>query len=278
MSENTAPGFPHTLPATPEEEPPSAGLVLNSTIQTQLSHRTIRAFKDEPVGEDVVATLLDVARRTPTCGFYQQLTIIRIKNQEIREQIFEASGQPYVGGNRGELFIFVADLSRTAQIRKENDADLEPVGRTYLFHAAAEDAVLAVQNAAVAAESLGFGTCLLGSIIGDPMKVIKALKLPKYTYPILGLLVGHPDQQPQMKPRLPRIVTTSIDTYPNADSADYQEAMAQYDQTIQTYYDMREGGRRQDSFTHQIISKVGNGRAEQTDVIKVLNAQGLCTH
>ena len=38
-----------TAPTTP---------VTNETIRTQLAHRTIRAFTDEPVGEDIMDCLL----------------------------------------------------------------------------------------------------------------------------------------------------------------------------------------------------------------------------
>ena len=251
---------------------------MNSTIQTQLSHRTIRAFTDEPVDESVISTLLDVARQTASSSFYQQFTLIRVKDASVREQIYQASGQPYVGGTQGELFIFVVDLSRTARIRAENGADMEPVGRATVFLQGVKDATLAAQNVAVAAESLGFGTCFLGSIGGDPALVIEALKLPKYTFPLVGLLVGHSNQQPAMKPRLPLVITTAEDAYPDVESAEYQEAWAEYDQVIQTYYDTREGGRPQASFTNQLLNKVGGGKSEKVDVLQILHDQGLCTH
>ena len=67
---------------------------------------------------------------------------------------------------------------------------------------------IAAQNVVVAAESLGMGTVYLGSILNDNAKLSELLKLPKYVYPAVGLAVGWPDQEPQLKPRLPR--TSSI--------------------------------------------------------------------
>ncbi len=125
--------FDKPLPETPAETLPKAGLVSTETIAHQLAHRTIRAYKDQPVAEDVVATILDVARHAPTSGFYQQCTVIRIKDPEIRQVIFEASGQPYVGGTRGELFIFVVDLSRSARVREAAGLDLEPLSAPPYF-------------------------------------------------------------------------------------------------------------------------------------------------
>lgn len=270
--------LPADLPATPAEALPEAGHVTNDTIAQQLDHRTIRAYTDQQVPEDVMATLLDVGRHAPTSGFYQQLTIIRIKDPKIREVIYQASGQPYVGGDRGELLIFVADVSRNARIREAADLTLKPLQATINLVQSFEDVLLAAQNIAVAAESLGLGTCYLGSIGGNYPAVIEALKLPKYTFPLLGMLIGYPDQEPQKKPRLPRSVTTSVDTYPDYQSAEYREAMSEYDQTIQTYYDLRESGRRQDSFTHQICTKPGNGPTEKSDLLALLREQGLALH
>ncbi len=277
MTSEANPGFPSELPMI-GEEPPAEGLVLNSTIETQLAHRTFRSFTDEPVAEDVMATLLDVARHTATSGFYQQCTILRIKDPQIRHRIYLSSGQPYVGTPQGELLMFVVDLSRAARVREDAEVDLEPLGRTANYQQGVDDVLLAAQNVVVAAESLGLGTCLLGSIRTDPEDLIDAMKLPKYTFPLLGMLIGHPNQDPQMRPRLPREITTAVDTYPDFESDQYKQAWADYDQVIQEYYDLREGGKRQDTYTSQLIRKPGNPASEKADMLGALRAQGLCTH
>lgn len=245
----------------------------NSTIEHQLDHRTIRAFTAEPVPEAQIATLLDVARHTATSSFYQQATIIRVKDPRIRHEIYLSSGQPYVDGTRGELFVFVVDLYRNARIREEAGLDVEPLELTTLFLQAVEDTVLAAQNAVVAAESMGLGTVYLGSIVGDPRRVIRALCLPIRTFPLLGLLVGHPDQAPQLKPRLPACFTTGVDAYPRVE--DYHAALAGYDRETQTYYEHRDSHRRIDSFTRRIHRKPGTGRSEQAPVLDVLHEQRL---
>ncbi|SPT53572.1 FMN reductase (NADPH) [Actinomyces bovis] len=246
----------------------------NSTIRTQLAHRTIRAFTQEPLSDDVVTTLLEVARHTATASFQQQLTVIRVQDPNIRAQIHSASGQPYVGGTAGELFILVADLHRNAWLRESAGADLAPLETTNLFMAAVEDVLLAAQNMVLAAESLGLGTCYLGSIQGDPRLVISALGLPQRTFPVLGLLVGHSAQEPQYKPRLPLAVTTGVDAYP--DPAAHAEEIAAYDQVVQQYYDLRDSNQRIDSFSHQIATALGQGRAAQSPMLDVLHEQRLC--
>ena len=140
----------------------------NETIASQLNHRTIRAYKDQPLTEAEVETLMDVARHTATSSFLQACTILHITDPQVREAIGAASGQPYVGGTKGDLFIFVADLYRNSRIRAEQGASSEALGSMNLFLTALEDALLAAQNVVVAAESMGLGTVYLGSILADP--------------------------------------------------------------------------------------------------------------
>jgi len=54
-------------------------------------------------------------------------------------------------------------------------------------------------------------------VLGDPRRVIEALRLPRHTYLLVGLLIGHPDQDPQFKPRPPAAFTAAVDTYPEAE-------------------------------------------------------------
>lgn len=248
----------------------------NDTIRTQLNHRTIRAFTDEPVDDRIIDTLMDVARHAPTSSFYQQTTVIRVSNPAARQAVYEASGQPYVGGTQGELFVFVVDLYRNARIREEAGVSVAPLESAALFFEGAEDTLIAAQNVVVAAESLGLGTVYLGSIGGNSRLVINTLKLPSRTYPLVGLLVGHPDQEPELKPRLPREFTIAVDTYPVVEN--YHEALSGYDDVVQTYYDLRDTNRRIDSFTTQISNKLGTGRAELAGVIEVLAEQKLALH
>ena len=243
----------------------------NETIASQLAHRTIRAYKDQPLTEEEVTTLMEVARHTATSSFLQACTILHITDPTVREAIGAASGQPYVGGTKGDLFIFVADLYRNSRIRAEQGVSSEALGSINLFLTALEDALLAAQNVVVAAESMGLGTVYLGSILADPRPVVKVLQLPELT--VLGLLVGHADQDPGQKPRMPLSVTTAKNTYPRVES--YTQTLADYDREVTEYYDLRSGSRLE-SFTHLVATNIGVGGAHVSPIMEALNEQGLC--
>lgn len=164
--------------------------VTNPTIDVLRAHRTIRKFEDSPLSVQDRDALIDVARRAPTSSFRQQFSIIHVTDVALRDQLAEVAQQPYVGTSKGDLFMFVVDLYRNARIREEAGLDIAPLQRTNLFLAAMEDAVLAAHNMEVAAESMGLGTVYLGSLLRGPQRTIELLKLPRMTFPILGLLVG----------------------------------------------------------------------------------------
>ena len=148
-----------------------------------------------------------------------------------------------------------------------------PLGSINLFLTALEDALLAAQNVVVAAESMGLGIVYLGSILADPRSVVKTLELPELTFPVVGLLVGHPDQDPGQKPRMPRSVMSAKNTYPRVES--YTETLADYDREVTEYYDLRSGSRLE-SFTHLVATKIGVAGAHISPIMEVLNEQGLC--
>ena len=236
----------------------------NETIASQLAHRTIRAYKDQPLTEEEVTTLMEVARHTATSSFLQSCTILHITDPKVREAI---------GGTKGDLFIFVADLYRNSRIRAEQGVSSEALGSINLFLTAVEDALLAAQNVVVAAESMGLGTVYLGSILADPRPVVQVLELPELTFPVLGLLVGHPDQEPGQKPRMPLSVMTAENTYPRVES--YTETLADYDREVTEYCDLRSGSRLE-SFTHLVATNIGVGGAHVSPIMEVLHEQGLC--
>ena len=248
-------------------------MIHNQTIDNQLNHRTIRAFKDQSLTADQLQTLYAAASHTSTSMFMQQFSILHLTDPQLRQAVREISGQPYVGAN-GDLLIFVVDLYRNQQIRHQMGNDDGRLHTTDIFMQAVEDTVLALQNTLVAAESMGLGGVILGSIKNDPARLVKVLKLPKMTMPLLGLQVGIPNQQPQLKPRLPLDFIAFDNHYPT--EFDVHD-LADYDHDVHQYYDLRDANRRVDSFTNQINgAKLNLGDPDKRDnLAQVLQEQGL---
>lgn len=246
----------------------------NETLDHIFNHKTIRKFKPTAVTPDQLTALYHAAQQTPTSMFLQQFSIVRVTDETKRAQIREICGQDYVGAE-GELLIFVVDLHRNAAIREQLGNDIGRLDKTDLFLQGVEDTTLAVQNTVTAAESMGLGTVILGSIQNDLAQMVKILALPSLTLPLLGLQVGVPDQKPQLKPRLPQQFVVFENTYPKAPTI---SELAPYDQVVTTYYDLRDSNRRIDSFTHQINgAKLARDKSPKLrhEIAQVIKQQGF---
>lgn len=248
-------------------------MIHNSTIDTQVGHRSIRKFKKATLDAEQLTTLYTVFQHTATSMFMQNATLLHITDEEKRAKIRELCNQKYVGAE-GDLFIFVVDLYRNEQIRQQLGKDDGRVHTTDIFFQGMDDTLLAWQNVANAVESMGLGYVPLGTINDHPLALLDVLELPKLTFPALGMQVGIPDQKPQLKPRLPIEFTTFENNYPR----DFKvQKLHNYDQIVTTYYDLRNSNKRIDSFTNQIIGDKLNDKIIDRDQLpKLLHKQELC--
>lgn len=248
-------------------------MIHNYTIDKQTNHRSIRKFKDQILLPEQLKTLYTVFQHTATSMFMQNASLLHITDEKQKKQIQKLCNQKYVGAE-GDLFIFIVDLYRNQQIRKQLDKDDGRVHTTDIFFQAMEDTLLAFQNVANAVESMDLGYVPLGTINDHPKKMLKTLDLPKLTFPVLGMQVGIPDQEPQLKPRLPIEFTCFEGQY----NKDFDvKKLSDYDKVVTTYYDLRDANRRIDSFTKQITgAKLNNHETDRDELPELLHNQELC--
>ena len=245
---------------------------MNETIQTQLNHRSIRAFKEQELTKEEVELLVDVARHTATSKFMQVYSIISITDPTLKAAFVAISKQPYVEKN-GHLFLFVVDYHRNVQLTKAQDRPAKLQGTADYFIAGLTDATIAAQNMVVAAESLGMGTVFLGSLHNDAQQIIDLLGLPEYTFPAVGLAVGWPDQEPQLKPRLPKEIIHMENHYQVLENP--LKDIEAYDEEITGYYDTRDLNHRVDRFSKQVADKMETLPPKRLALLEVIQQQGF---
>jgi len=107
------------------------------------------------------------------------------------------------------------------------------------------------QSLVTAAESVDLGICYIGGLRNNPGPVSELLQLPKGVYPVFGLCLGYPDQDPEVKPRLPVPVVVKQDVYNEKGD---QESIADYDESIREYYRTRTGGGHGISWSEQVAT------------------------
>ena len=191
-----------------------AKIIHNDTVDVLLERVSIRAFKDEAIGLDVLNTIEQAAQNTASSQYLNDWSAIRIKDPAVKTEIARICNQDYIA-NAPVLYIFVLDQYRNSLIAQSEgvavDSDEFTLKNSYRFSQAQNDAVLALHAMETAAESFELGTVILGSILGNIPELVKLLALPKYTYPVLGL--AEPN----------RIL----------------DGIREYDREVQAYYDTR---------------------------------------
>lgn len=245
---------------------------MNETIKTQLNHRTIREFTEEKIPKENLEKLFDVINMTASSNGMQNFSIIRVTDQSLKDKLSEIGLQEYMR-RAPELLIFIVDLYRNYEIAKELNNENDIMIGFDKFMQGFTDACLAAQNFVVGAESMGYGANYFGNIHNNTKKVIDLLNLPKYTFPVVGVGIGIPNQNPEIKPRIPLELKMFENGYVKFDS--YLDSIKDYDQVMQTYYDLRDANNRVDAFSTQVVKKQGSIIANREDMYKAFVNQGF---
>lgn len=251
-------------------------MVTNATIEALLGRRSIRKFKDEAIDDDTRATLETVAQHAASSQFLNDWSAIRLTDPAIKAKLAEFGHQPYIA-TAPLLYVFVIDEHRNARIAERKGIDPASdefhLKYSYRFTQAQNDAVLALHAMETAAYSLGLGCVILGSLLNNIPGLIDVLNLPEYTYPVLGLAIGKPDQNPTVKPRMPRTMQFFENTYP-ADADGVLDQLPAFDEEVHRYYDLRQADRPVDAFSDQVATISQQDVSHQTLLDKAA-AQGF---
>lgn len=165
-------------------------------------HRSIRKYKPDPVPEDTLQKILSAGIRASSSGNMQSYSIILIKEEEQRKDLYLALGEQPMVLDAPIFVTFCADFHRMRQWVALRDA-ADNFDNFLAFMIGAIDAILVSQNVALAAESEGLGICYLGGTLVNCDRVGKTLHLPKNVVPVVGFCLGYPDEDPALRHRLP---------------------------------------------------------------------------
>lgn len=182
------------------------------------AHRSIRRYRPDPVPDADLATILHAATRASSSGNMQTYSIIVTKDAARREALREMhSGQDMVR-QAPVLLTFCADWNRMVEWCRGRDAD--PAYDNFLsFLVGFADALIAAQNAALAAEAMGYGICYLGTTLWSVPRLIDFFGLPERVFPATTLVVGRPDEDPAPRARLPIAAIVHEERYRDFDDA-----------------------------------------------------------
>lgn len=176
---------------------------MNEIIKNLMERKSMRVYEDREISQTDKELILKSAMAAPSAGCQQMYTIIDVTDQKLKDTLaITCDNQPFIATAKMVL-IFCADFQKWydafvlggCEPRKPSVGD---------FVLACEDATIAAQNAVVAAESLGIGSCYIGDIMENYEKHQALLHLPDYVFPAVMLVFGYPTQAQKERPKLER--------------------------------------------------------------------------
>ena len=165
-----------------------------STIDELLRRKSIRKYEDRPVPEDVKKIIIDCAINAPTAGNQMLYTILDIQDESLKQALARlCDHQPFIA-EAPLVLVFLADCRRWHDAYELAGCPSRDPGVADLI-LACEDTMIAAQNAVVAAEALGLGSCYIGDIVENREEVVELLSLDKWVFPVSLVVFGYPTAQ-----------------------------------------------------------------------------------
>lgn len=255
---STVDAVTQALRARYSDDLPEIGEAWNGVLANLLSHRSVRAYRPDPVPARTVETLVAAAQSAPSSSNLQTWSVVVVEDRARKARLSEfAGGQKHIV--EAPLFlVWLADLSRAQRLAARSAHPDEGLHFLETFLVAVIDAALAAQNAVVAAESLGLGSVYIGAIRNKPSAVAEELGLPPNVVAAFGLCVGYPDaaRPAQVKPRLRQDVVIHHERY--SDAGD-EMGIAAYDATLRGFQESE--GLPAIGWVEAVLKRLGSVRA-----------------
>lgn len=196
----------------------------NPIIETMLNRKSIRKYKPEMPADEVIETVVRAGQQAP---FASQLCSLLLQRGP--------KGTPF---KAPLLFIICVDSYKWELVMDERDWLMDVKDDALLLLLGIQDAALMAENMVIAAESLGMGSCFLGGMPFNSESLIEKFKLPRRVFPMVGLTMGYPAENPPPRPRYPLDFVLFEGQYPDFSKGQIREAMQMMDDgyRAQDYY------------------------------------------
>lgn len=216
-----------------------------------LNRTSVRRYERKPIEAEKLEFIYKAIQNTPTSYNGQQFSVVSITDQDLKLQLYELIGQKQIKTS-AVFMVFCVDFYKLQQIAQATGTDFPRFQDTMDgFMVGVIDAALAMQNAVVAAEALGLGSCCIGyTRTAAPAELAKILRLPEGVCVICGLSLGYPSEQPDLKPKLPLPLVIHENHYR---TDDIKPELLAYNEEVTAYNAVRSGDKTTNDWGRHIV-------------------------
>ena len=204
----------------------------NHVLDSLLAHRSIRRFSAEPVAEEDLRRAVAAGQQAATSSNLQGYCAIRVRDPRRLERLVELTGGQKKVAECGAFLVICGDTRRHRLLAERVGSS--HVSNLETFMLATIDASLFAQNLVVSLESMGYGTCYIGGLRNDLAGLHKLLGTPEGVWPVFGLCIGRPDQDPEHRPRLKADAVLFEESYPT--DQEMLASIEEYDERMAAWY------------------------------------------
>lgn len=146
--------------------------------------RSIRVFKDQPVGDDQLQRILEAVNQAPSAGNLQAYEVYVVRGAAQRSALAKDAGDQEFLAQAPVVLVFCAHAGRAEVRYGQRGRELYSV----------QDAAIACTYAMLAATALGLSSVWVGAF--DEEAVASAIVAPRGQRPVSMLPIGHADEAP----------------------------------------------------------------------------------
>lgn len=186
---------------------------MNPVLKVIYERKSIRAYENKDIPEDIKDEIIKAAMKAPTAGNMMLYSIIEVADQSKKDNLAKTcDNQPFIA-KAPLVLLFLADYQRwydyfinseVPELCKRMNMEMRKPQEGDLF-LACSDVNIAAQNAVIAAESLGVGSCYIGDIMENYEIHRELFDLPQYVFPIVLLCFGYPTEQQRKREQTCRV-------------------------------------------------------------------------
>jgi nitroreductase len=199
-----------------------------SMLDAIMERASVREFdREKRVSEKVAKQILLAGSSAPSAGNIQPRTFIVVQDENVKEQLYELCEEQAFMKDAPLWIVVCADIHRHLRAAELTGVDYDYTG-ILPFTFGVLDAALSLENMVIAAEALGLGSVIVGSVIEHPEKAKRILKLPSHCLALSILCVGYPKERPSTREKWSRDVIVCKDEYKDVDTDEVLDYWARF--------------------------------------------------
>jgi FMN reductase (NADPH) len=219
---------------------------VNHVIETLQNRCSLRRYKEMMVSTAHKEVILKSMMRAPSAGNMMLYSVISIERQETKDILSRTcDNQPFIA-KAPWILVLVADMQRWFDYYRLCDVPRYCAEHNLPYYQnpnlgdlfiSVSDTLIAAQNAVIAAESLGIGSCYIGDIMENYETHRELFDLPDFAFPVAMLCLGYyPDDQKleprSLRPRFGQQYIVFDEKYHRLDDSELRAMFSEREKTV----------------------------------------------